>query len=151
MVENKEPMLINKMLCVFLLITSAAWEEDFEHAQSKANESEKYILVYFSGSDWCANCFRLKKSVLEDVAFTTFAEENLVLYNADFPRKKKNQLSTEKQNTNNELAKRYNKDSVFPKVVLIDGKGNLVQSFDAIDFQKGAKPFITQVQSRIQK
>ena len=150
LVKN-EFMQITQLLCAFLLITTSLWEDDFQLAQSKANNSEKYLVVYFSGSDWCANCYRFKKSVLEDDQFNQFASENLVLYNADFPRKRKNQLSESKQNANNELARLYNKDSVFPKIVMIDGDGNLISDFNGITFENGASDFINHAKLKLAK
>lgn len=144
--ENKEPMLIPKILCVFLLIAfTPTWEEDFQDAKLKANDSQKYLVIYFSGSDWCANCYRFKKSVLENTEFNTYAEQNLVLYNADFPRKKKNQLAEEKRNINNELAGKYNKDNIFPKMVMIDSEGTLISEFEGMTFQNGPTDFINQM------
>lgn len=144
-------MLINKLLCVFLLITATAWEEDFHLAKSKASDAEKPLLIYFSGSDWCANCYRLKSAVLDDTDFNQYANENLVLYNADFPRKRKNQLDQEKKKVNNDLAVLYNKDNVFPKVVLIDIDGNLITEFEGVTFESGPDKFIDHMKASVSK
>jgi len=145
-------MLITKLLFISLLITAAPdWEESFEDAQIKADNSEKYLLIYFSGSDWCANCYRFKQSVLQKEDFDSFAKENLVLYNADFPRKKKNQLSEKKRNINNDLASRYNKENTFPKVVLVDSEGKLISEFDGLSFQNGSSEFIDKMKINLPK
>ncbi len=96
------------------------WQETFDGAIDQANEENKPIVLVFSGSDWCAPCIRLKRSILESDYFKTYASANYILYNADFPRKKKNQLPLDKLNTNKSLAEKYNPKGYFPLVVLMD-------------------------------
>ncbi len=40
------------------------WRTDFKKASADAKTSDKYILLDFSGSDWCGWCQRLEKEVL---------------------------------------------------------------------------------------
>jgi thiol:disulfide interchange protein len=84
-------------ILVFSLVLAAGWENDFEEAKKHAEKEHKLILLNFSGSDWCVPCIQFRKLVLDAAPFTTFATENLVLVNADFPRLSKNQLSNELQ------------------------------------------------------
>ena len=65
------------------------WEEDFFQAQEKAFQEQKKLLLVFSGSDWCIPCIRLEKEVWQD-SVLAYAKEKLVLYRADFPKRKKN-------------------------------------------------------------
>jgi len=39
------------------------WETDFEKASSAAKASGKYMLLDFSGSDWCGWCIKLERDV----------------------------------------------------------------------------------------
>ena len=48
--------------------------------------------MVFSGSDWCAPCIKLDKAVWQSEEFKKEAETNWVIYKADFPKKKANQL-----------------------------------------------------------
>jgi thioredoxin-related protein len=114
------------------LIVSAStfWETDFDKAQQKAQTEHKLILLSFSGSDWCIPCIRLHKEVFESAAFKAFADSNLVLVNADFPRLKKNQLSKDQQKKNDKLADKYNQQGSFPLTVLIDGQGKVIRSWE---------------------
>ncbi|MEL7003837.1 MAG: thioredoxin family protein [Bacteroidota bacterium] len=145
-------MSITKLLFLSILFSIApGWEESFKDAQAKADNSEKHLLIYFSGSDWCANCYRFKQTILEKEDFNAYAEENLILYNADFPRKKKNQLNEEKRSINSDLANRYNKENAFPKVVLIDSEGTLISEFDALSFQSGSSEFIKKIKVGLSK
>ena len=68
------------------------WLTDFEEARAIANKENKFILINFSGSDWCAPCIRLEKEIFETDLFLSYAKEQLVLVKADFPRLKKNKL-----------------------------------------------------------
>lgn len=98
------------------------WQESFDDALKKANSENKPIVLVFSGSDWCAPCIRLKKSILDSEEFRAYASENYVLYNADFPRKKQNQLPEDKSGVNKTLAEKYNPKGYFPLVVVLDKK-----------------------------
>lgn len=105
------------------------WETDFSAAQKIAKEQHKFILLNFSGSDWCAPCVATRKDYFESEAFANLANDNLVLLNADFPRKKKNQLSEEQTKKNEALAEKYNKEGSFPLTLLLDTNGNVIKSW----------------------
>jgi hypothetical protein len=50
--------------------------------------------------------------------------------NADFPRLKKNKLSNEEQKINDALADKFNKDGVFPKLVLMNSEGKILAHWE---------------------
>jgi hypothetical protein len=58
------------------------------------------------------------------------ADTSLVLVNADFPRKKKDQLSPEQQSINNALADKYNAEGQFPRTLLLDADGKVLKIWD---------------------
>jgi thioredoxin-related protein len=117
-------------LSIFSFNTSIEWTTDFAKARIEASTKNKYILLNFSGSDWCGPCMKLKKEVLDSQDFLKFAETKLVLVRADFPRSKKNRLSPELTKHNEALAEKYNNEGKFPLTVLIDSEGNVVKSWD---------------------
>jgi thioredoxin-related protein len=117
-------------LTVFSINTTIEWTTDFSKAITEASAKNKYILLNFSGSDWCGPCMKLKKEVLDSEDFLKFADTKLVLVRADFPRSKKNKLSSELTKHNENLAEKYNKEGKFPLTVLIDSEGNVVKSWD---------------------
>jgi thioredoxin-related protein len=117
-------------LTMFSFNSTIEWTTDFSKAITEASAKNKYILLNFSGSDWCGPCMKLKKEVLDSEDFLKFADTKLVLVRADFPRSKKNRLSPELTKNNENLAERYNKEGKFPFTVLIDGEGNIVKSWD---------------------
>lgn len=104
-------------------LTAQEWLTDFEEAKKIASDNNKHIVLVFAGSDWCAPCIKLERQVLETENFKQYAKENYVLVKADFPRKKKNQLSENLQKQNKQLAEAYNKSGGFPLVVMLDEEG----------------------------
>ncbi len=126
-------MLI-RPFCILLLFTcflsSAIWETDLEKAKLQASSENKYILLNFSGSDWCGPCIKMRHDIFEDPSFLSLAEKSLVLVNADFPRQKKNQLSKTLRDQNNALADKYNPLGSFPLTLLLDNRGNELQRWD---------------------
>lgn len=133
------------LLFVFSLHVQAAeeWGSDFSEAQKKAKAEQKFILLNFSGSDWCGPCIQLKKEVFESESFKAFASEKLVLLRADFPRLKKNQLPKAQQEKNDLLAEKYNTEGKFPLTVLINAEGKVVQQWEG--FQPSAAKFIKEI------
>ena len=63
------------------------WQTDFKAAQAKAKQEKKYLLVDFTGSDWCTWCIRLHNEVFDKDAFKTAAPKQFVLVELDFPHK----------------------------------------------------------------
>jgi len=119
-----------------LLSLAQDWQEDFDVALQKSKDEQKPIVLVFSGSDWCAPCIRLEREIWESEAFKNHAAENYVLYKADFPRKKKNQLSPEVSGANKKLAAKYNQNGYFPLVLLLDQEANILGTTG----YKGIKP-----------
>jgi thioredoxin-related protein len=106
------------------------WYNNLEEAKKIAKKEHKYILLNFSGSDWCGPCIRLHKEILENEIFQTFASKNLVMVNADFPRLKKNQLPAAQQKLNDGIAERYNSQGIFPLTVLLTENGKILKQWE---------------------
>jgi len=104
----------------------------FDELKSRAKNENKNILIYFSGSDWCGPCIKLKNKYIETDAFKSFANENLFVYNADFPRKKANQLSKEKTYENEKMADLYNPSGNFPMLVLLNSTGKVLKKWEGL-------------------
>lgn len=98
------------------------WHDSFEDAKSEARHSGKLILADFTGSDWCGWCVKLKKDVFEKPEFASWAGENVVLLEIDFPKRAKQSAEIKKQNQ--QLAQRYDIES-YPTVLLLDAEGNV--------------------------
>jgi thioredoxin-related protein len=127
-------MKILLMTFLSMILGSAEWLTDFDAAKEKAARENKYLLLNFSGSDWCAPCIKMKAEVFESQPFLSLAEKQLVLVRADFPRSKKHQLSKDQIKHNEALAARYNPSGKFPLTLLLDAKGNIVKEWDGYVF-----------------
>ena len=138
------------LLIIFALIATGPveWLNDFEAAKTIAGQNHKYILLNFSGSDWCAPCIKMKQEVFENDAFLRVAEKQLVLIRADFPRAKKNQLSKEQQRHNEALAEKYNPAGKFPYTLLLDADGKILREWDGYTFSSQDK-FIGQLSKEL--
>lgn len=130
--------------CLFISLSNLVWEHDLSTAKVQAAKEHKYILLNFSGSDWCIPCIRLHNEIFESGYFTQFAADNLVLVKADFPRKNKNQLSKEQQKINEALADKYNPKGSFPYTLLLDAEGNKVKVWDGF-YKDGVANFVAEI------
>ena len=117
------------VVLLFFLIP-IQWEPNFEHAKKLAKEKNELILLNFSGSDWCVPCIGLRKEFLESEAFGEFSSKNLILVNADFPRRKKNEVSSEQNKRNEALAEQYNKNGAFPLTLLLNSEGKVLKTWE---------------------
>jgi thioredoxin-related protein len=104
---------------------SQTWTTNLEEAKKEAASTQKHIILVFSGSDWCAPCIKLDRTIFQSEEFKRDAK-NWVLVKADFPKKKANQLSPELTKSNRDLAEKYNLDGNFPLVVILDAQGNVI-------------------------
>jgi protein disulfide-isomerase len=79
------------------------WHTDLNKAVNISINEKKPIMLFFTGSDWCGWCMRLKKEVFNFPEFETWTKENVVLVELDFPRRKP--LDPKILNQNRELAR----------------------------------------------
>jgi thioredoxin-related protein len=122
-----------------ITLPSSIWQTDISKAEQTAKEEHKFIILNFSGSDWCGPCIRLHKEIFDSEIFTNYANEHLVLLNADFPRAKKNQLSKEQQKMNDEMADVYNKNGVFPLTLLLNPEGKVLKKWEGFPKQSAVE------------
>lgn len=117
-------LLIAGILALFTqTIQASDWETDFAKASTNAAKEGRFILLDFTGSDWCGWCIKLQKEVFSQEEFKTFAKDNLVCVELDFPRGKTQ--STELKEQNKRLSEEYGIQG-FPTIVLLSPKGEKV-------------------------
>jgi thioredoxin-related protein len=100
------------------------WQTDFAKASQQAAQEHKYILLDFTGSDWCPWCIKMDKEVFNQSQFSDFALKSLVLVKLDFPRK--TAQSPAEKSQNEDLAKKFQIEG-FPTYVLLDPSGKEVR------------------------
>lgn len=130
---------------ILLFVTTIAfslfftkWEPNFETAKKNAKENNQLILLNFSGSDWCGPCIRMHQEIFNDPSFIKMAEQNLVMVNADFPRKK-NKLTPNIIKQNEALADQYNPSGKFPFTVLMNADGKVIKTWDGLPHETVAQ------------
>ncbi len=74
------------------------WMVHLDKAYAESKKTGKPIMANFTGSDWCTWCKRLTRDVFVKQAFKTWADENVVLLELDFPRRKRLPEEIKKQN-----------------------------------------------------
>ena len=75
------------------------WEVSLNKAFALSKETGKPILANFTGTDWCGWCIKLKREVFVTDEFKSWAEENVILLELDFPRRFKLPSEIAQQNT----------------------------------------------------
>ncbi|PQJ73146.1 thioredoxin family protein [Polaribacter butkevichii] len=117
---------------IILLVTSIStihaqeWQTDFKLAKEIASKEKKPIILVFQGSDWCAPCIKLDHQIWGTTVFKKYAKDHYVMLQADFPKRKKNALSDSQTAANAKLAETYNKNGVFPFVVVLNANGKVL-------------------------
>ena len=132
------------ILVVALLTNSATWLTNINTAKQIAQKENKYIILNFSGSDWCGPCIRMHDEIFNSKVFSQYADSNLILVNADFPRAGKNQLPAVQQKLNDSTADKYNPTGIFPYTLLLNANGNVLKKWEEF-YPNGAENFTDEV------
>ena len=125
-VVMKKNMLACLVMAVVVLggrVWAADWETDFAKASTNAAKTGAYMLLDFSGSDWCGWCIKLDKEVFSKPEFKAYAKTNLVCVLLDFPREKHQSKKLKEQNSG--LAGQYGIRG-YPSVIVLSPAGELV-------------------------
>ena len=116
-------------IALFFSTQVFAWNDHLDSALIQSKKEQKYILLNFSGSDWCIPCQKLKKGLFSNPKFIEYGNQNLVLVNLDFPLKKNPNLGKEYQSKLDAWAEKYNPNGNFPLTLLIDSDGNIIKKW----------------------
>jgi len=131
-------------LAVCQVVADNAWETDFNKARAQAKESGRYMLVNFTGSDWCHWCVKLEKEVFDKPAFRQYADENLLMVMIDFP--KRTHLAENLKAQNDALLHQYGIRSL-PTILILSPNGDLIAK---TGYQRGGPdPYVAHLKSYI--
>ncbi|WP_035609044.1 thioredoxin family protein [Haloferula sp. BvORR071] len=129
------------------MAASEGWVTDWEAAKAKAKAEKKPILINLTGSDWCGWCIKLHQEVFDQKAFKDYAAANLILMEADFPKKTKLPEALAKQNKT--LEKEY-LNGGYPTVLLLDAEGKKLSK--DLGYQKGGpEAYIATIKEELAK
>jgi protein disulfide-isomerase len=103
------------------------WNNNLKNAIEVSKKTNKPLLLFFTGSDWCGWCMRLQTEVFKTPEFKKWANENVVLVELDFPRR--TALAPEITEQNNQLQQFFAVQG-YPTIWFInatnsDGKVNI--------------------------
>lgn len=121
---------------IFFLVTFIALcmiaesQSLLNNAIEKAKKEHRFVLLNFSGSDWCIPCIQMQKEYFENDAFKKMADSQLVIVRADFPRKKKNLPAKEIVAQNEQIAEKFNADGIFPLTLLFDDNQQIIRRWE---------------------
>ena len=120
--------IISLVIMIVSVSTTIAqeWQTNLDEAKEIASIESKPIILVFQGSDWCAPCIKLDREIWSTDTFKKYSSENYVMIQADFQKRKKNALSEAQTTANAKLAEAYNKNGIFPFVVVLDSKGKVL-------------------------
>lgn len=113
-------------------ISNLNWLLDLEEAKQESVSSNKPILIYFTGSDWCGPCKLLKKDFFNTDAFEEKAK-HFVLLKVDMPRRI-DIITPEQKVKNKVLVKKYNKNGGYPNLVVLNKNLNVIGELSGYTF-----------------
>ncbi len=122
---------------------SINWSPFYKEATKKSKKENKPILMYFTGSDWCAPCKKLKYELFNSEKFKNIANKNLVMLEIDNPRNK-DLVSANKLEENYKLIKKYNVTS-YPTFIFINHKGKEIKRKKGLILTEYYYPFIESI------
>jgi protein disulfide-isomerase len=132
-----------------VVASASDWQTDLNKALERAKAENKYLLLDFTGSDWCGPCIELNNQVFSRPQFLTYAEKHLVLVEIDYPKRKKQSPELVKQNER--LYREYGIDEKgYPTVVLLDPAGKVKSEYSGYSGEN-AGDFISWIEENKKK
>ena len=121
-------------------LAAAGWDDDYDKALAQAKAEKKMVLLDFTGSDWCGWCIKLDKEVFSKPEFKSYAKDNLVLVEVDFPHGKR---QTKKLKDQNEKLQQEHGIKGFPTIVVLNSEGKKAGQLGYME--GGPKAFIAKL------
>lgn len=109
------------------VVMESEWLTNYDAALEKADKEDKNVLIYFTGSDWCAPCKMLKKDLFETTTFEDISIDYVMLY-IDIPMNK-DLISAEQLQHNKEVSSKLNKKGSVPLLKILNPKGEELDAY----------------------
>lgn len=152
---------MKKIIFVFAFLISGLvaqaqelnWHTDMAKATEASLKENKPLLLFFTGSDWCGWCIKLQKDVLKTNEFATWATQNVILVELDFPKSKPQDQNIKMQNQ--QLAQTFGIQG-YPTVWFVnpikgaDNKINL-SGLGSLGYDNSAKNWISHANAFLAK
>ncbi|MEP6667695.1 MAG: thioredoxin fold domain-containing protein [Chthoniobacter sp.] len=124
------------------------WTDNYAQAVETAKAEKKYVLLDFTGSDWCGFCKILDKEVFSTPHFQSWAKKNVVLVQVDFPHQ--TQLSPEVKTQNDGLMSKYPAKG-FPTILVLDTNGKELARESGYHPGTGAPVYVRTLETALKK
>jgi protein disulfide-isomerase len=124
------------------------WTDNYAQAVETARAEKKYLLLDFTGSDWCGFCKLLDKEVFSTPQFASWAKKNVVLVQVDFPHQ--TPLTDEVKKQNSGLAAKYPVNG-YPTIVIINPSGKEIAKETGYNPGTGAAAYIKGLETQMKK
>ena len=109
------------------------WVNSFEKAKLISSKKKVSILLFFTGTDTCENCIKMRKNILDSKDFIDYSRDNFVMFHVDYPNAKTNKLTPAQLKKNKELAAKYNPQGKLPQIVVLEPKGGVKATANYLD------------------
>ena len=139
---NKKLIILLLFICVGTVYGQESklnWLLDFDEAKQTSVKQDKPILVYFTGSDWCAPCKKLKADFFNTEKFTTESQK-FVLLLVDLPRRN-DIITLDQKRKNMILMQDYNRRSSFPTLIGLDADGKTLGDINGYSRSSGTDDY----------
>lgn len=119
------------------------WITDYKKAQQQAKSTHKFLLLQFTGSDWCPPCRLMQKEILSTREFQDYASKNFVLMEVDFPRARVQAPEVAEQNQM--LAHQFGIEA-FPTIIILNTEGKKVGELVGFDPRAGLQNYLASLE-----
>jgi thioredoxin-related protein len=138
--QKLKHLLLIGVLLVTARTNAASWLTDLNAGRTQAQQEGKFVMINFTGSDWCPWCIKLRQEVFSQPEFETFASRNLVLVEIDFPKRTPQAAAVQKANSS--LVTQYKVDR-FPTLIFLNPQGKVVHRGGYLP--GGVRPFVQEM------
>jgi thiol-disulfide isomerase/thioredoxin len=97
-----------------------AWQQGLAKVLQQAQTQNRFVLLDFTGSDWCPWCIKFDQEVLSTSKFAAYSGQKLIFVKVDFLRH--SPQPDDLKQANDALATQFKVDG-FPTYVLLSGSG----------------------------
>jgi len=108
-------------------MSSDEWLKSYDNAMNQAAQTDKNVLIYFTGSDWCPPCKMLQSDLFDSAEFAALSQNYVLLY-IDIPMNK-DLLTPEQLEHNKKLSTKLNPKGSVPLIKILSKKGKELDKY----------------------
>src|SRR6185503_10968077 len=112
---------------------SCLWENDFIKSLALSKQTNKNLLLFFTGSDWSGPSMKMKKEILDSAEFRETLRDDFIFVQIDFPR---HSPLGEGQLAQNRMLQEQFKITHFPCLLLLDQHKREITRLDYLPEEK---------------